>query len=392
MFGTKRTYLDFAAGAPVRPEAARAYAAAAHLYGNPSSPHDEGRKARAVLEDARARIARLVECKSDDVVFTSGATEANNIAIQGVLRAALAEGKKPHALYLPSSHASTVETMQAMAREGVEVEPLPVMHGRVDIEQLNKLIRPETVLISLDAVCGETGTIWNTREVRQAAPDALLHVDASQAPLSEKLHRAHFGADLVTFDASKVGGERGIGCLIAARTLPIAPLMQGGGQERGMRPGSESPALARAFAEALEVCARERESFIARAVQDRAGLLKVLEGVSGLHINEGRETAHHILNLSLTGRDTDYVAALLDDGGLTPGKRSFAVSTKSACETDSEHGSRAVLTLTGDAERARTTLRISWGQSTKSRDIAAFSQALLAVLHFVDSAQTRTHH
>jgi len=139
----RRVYLDCAAG----------------LNDNPSSPHEEGRRARKILEDARTNIARLIEVQPDDVIFTSGATEANALAILGVPTTG------DHVLYLPGTHASIVENMKLLALRGVETEELPIKDGRVDCEHLKRIIRPETRLVCMDAVCGETGVVWNTREV-----------------------------------------------------------------------------------------------------------------------------------------------------------------------------------------------------------------------------------
>lgn len=387
MWRKRRTYLDFAAGA----------------RGNPSSPHAEGRVAKKMLEGARKEIATLAEVKPDDIVFTSGATEANAIAILGIPRAG------DHALYLPSAHASVVENMKLLAERGVAVEALPIKDGKVDCAALEKMIRPETVLAAMDAVCGETGTIWNTREVaetmRAAAkrflapsgpvrtgqpvasksvlpPRAFLHIDASQAPLTEKISRSHFGADTLVFDSAKVGGPRGAGCLIAHRTIPITPLYRGGGQERGLRSGTENPEAAHGFARALARAAQGREEFRASAERGRALLLSRIEKIPGLVVNAGSESAPHILNISLPGRDTDYLVALLDAAG-------FAVSTRSACETDREEGSRAVYALTGDLERAASTLRISWGPATSARALARFAAALRREAAFVDTAASR---
>jgi cysteine desulfurase len=250
-------------------------------------------------------------------------------------------------------------------------------------------------------VCGETGVVWNTRDVARvlavvcAKPGfvqpglahgfagrmsggPVLHVDASQAPPTEKLARAHFGADLLTLDASKVSTVRGIGCLVAPRAVPLAPLYAGGGQERGMRPGSEAPALAEAFAAGLARAVEGREAFAASARDRRAALLAQLAArIPDLLVNEGPHQAPHILNVSLPGRDTDYLVALLDEAG-------FAVSTKSACETDSGEGSRAVAALFGDARRAASTLRISWGRDTREGDLARFADALARAAAFID--------
>ena len=376
-FMARRVYLDYASGE----------------VGNPSSAHEEGRHAKKALEGARTRLARLVEAKPDDVIFTSGATEANALAIIGHVRALRKAGKKDiHILYLPSAHASIVENMRILAEEGAQVDELPIRDARVDTDVLAKMLRKGTVLVSMDAVCGETGVVWNTREVAETlrkshdgdgVPRALLHVDASQAPLTEKISRAHFGADVLTFDASKVGKTRGIGALIAHRTIPMTPFYRGGGQERGLRPGSGTPDLAESFVRSLEAAVAGRAAFRFAALRERVRVVEhITNAIPDVYIQEGRLQAPNILNLALPGRDTDYLLALLDEAG-------FAVSSRSACETDSEEGSRAVFALTGDRERARTTLRISWGPRTRPRDLMRFSRALAQAVAFIDTKESR---
>ncbi|HYF29178.1 MAG TPA: aminotransferase class V-fold PLP-dependent enzyme [Candidatus Paceibacterota bacterium] len=374
VFGTTRIYLDWAAAAPVSPRALLAFSRAIALAGNPSSPHAEGRAARDVLEDARVRIARLAGTKPDAVIFTSGATEANALGITGHLRALIEEGGDPaqlHVLYLPSAHASVIGAMRALERIGVATEA---------ITKLEAQLRPETVLVVVDLVCGETGQIYKVRDIRRALDRTgrkiALFADASQAPRVESFELQRLGADMVSLDAQKVGGVRGIGALIAPRNIPLRPLSLGGGQERGLRPGTESPALAAAFATALEECARDRSAFTAAARDRRIKLTEALRAIPRMEINEGKLQAPHILNLSLIGRDTDYLLALLDEAG-------FAISTKSACETD-EAGSRAVLAMTDDAARASSTLRISWGPATKPRDLDRFADALISTVRFAD--------
>jgi cysteine desulfurase len=367
----KRIYLDTASG----------------VVGNPSSPHEEGRLARRVLEDARITIARLLEVQADDIIFTSGATESNALAILGHVRAKREEARDDapgrnnmHVLYLPSAHASLVENVLELVREGVSVEALPIKNYRVDTEALKGMIRPETILVAMEAVCGETGVVWNTREVAEVLRQAragfdgariTLHTDASQAPHTEKITRDHFGADLMTLDASKVSVERGSGVLVVHRTIPLSPLYAGGRQERGLRPGTESPALAQSFATALRATTLGREAFRSSALSIRAHLSSLIkEAVPSVSIHEGSSQAPHILSLSLPGVDTDYMTALLDEAG-------FAVATRSACETDSETGSRAVYVLTGDEALARSTLRISWGKSFSTADCSRFRKAFL---------------
>lgn len=374
-----RVYLDSASG----------------LAGNPSSPHAEGRAAKDELENARITIARLVEVQPDDVLFTSGATEANALAILGHVRALRQRAGSDtvgrnhiHVLYLPSSHASIIENVGILASEGVMVEALPVADYRVDTDALKKMIRKETALVTMDAVCGETGVVWNTREVAdvlrksRAATLPLLHVDASQAPLTEKCTRAHFDADLLTFDSSKVSIERGMGVLVAHRTIPLVSLYGGGGQERGLRPGTESPSRAQAFAEALVKASEGREAFRASVTEHRSHLAeRIKKEIENVYIQEGRSQAPQILNIALPGRDTDYLVTLLDEAG-------FAVATRSACETDSEYGSRAVYTLTGSRELAASTLRVSWGTDVSLRELNRFVDALLEAIAFIDRGST----
>jgi cysteine desulfurase len=385
----KRTYLDFAAAAPVSKGALRAHTAVLKQFGNPSSVHAEGRAARAILEDARLAIARMAGVKADAVLFTSGATEANALAIVGSIQALIEQGRSPesmHILYLSGAHASTIGAVAQLKERGVLTEELRITDGAIDLPALAKQLQPGTVLVAVDVVCGEMGALYNVRDVRRALDAArkgggeriLLHADASQAPRVTPYELTRLGADTLSLDAQKVGGVRGIGALIAPRSVTLSPIMRGGGQERGLRPGTESPALAAAFAVALAESDEERESFTERAVVARALLLKTLNGsLPNLFANEGREQAPSILNLSLLGRDTDYLVALLDEAG-------YAVSTRSACETESEEGSRAVLALTGDQERARATLRVSWGPGTKTSDLTRFANALIKAVRFLD--------
>ena len=378
----RRTYLDFAAATPVSKEALRAYKKALTVYGNPSSPHTEGKAAREILEDARVRIARLASVKSDAVIFTSGATEANALVLLGYMRA-LARDREPssvHCLYLPSAHVSTRGAMEMLKAEGFSIEPLRLKDGTIDLVALKSQIRPETALIALEAVCGETGTVFPIRDVRRALPDGScirIHVDASQLPRVGPFELTRLGADTLSLDAQKVGGVRGTGVLIVPRSMHIAPLSIAGGQERGLRPGTESHAGAAAFAIALEKAHETRDTFRMRALRDREVLKGILvKEIPGIAFNEWKEFAPHILNLSLAARDTDYVQALLDEAG-------FAVSTRSACATDAE-GSEAVLALTGDQERAASTLRISWGIETSSQDLKRLAVALIQAVRFVD--------
>lgn len=387
----KRTYLDWAAAAPIAPVAARAFANALTTFGNPSSPHTEGRAARSLLDDARTRLARLASVKSDSVIFTGGATEANALGTIGAIRALWDAGTEPsqmHVLYLPSAHASTRGCMDELASWGVMTESLVLTEGAVDLIALAGQVRKETRLVALEAVCGETGTRFDTRGVRQILDGkskeygtrVLMHVDASQLPLVESFERTRLSADTLSLDAQKVGGVRGVGALIAPRNVALAPLIRGGGQERELRPGTEATASISAFVAALEVANEMHGSFLANARLLRERLIETLaRTIPDMHVNGGKQTVPHIVNVSLPGRDTDYLVALLDEAG-------FAVSTRSACATN-EEGSRAVLAMTSDQERAQSTLRVSWGPTTQPRDLERFAEALVRAVRFLDATR-----
>ncbi|HEY0010445.1 MAG TPA: aminotransferase class V-fold PLP-dependent enzyme [Candidatus Paceibacterota bacterium] len=386
----KRSYLDWASAAPVASAAKLAFVRALAHGGNPSSPHREGVEAKRVLEDARLKIARLTEVKPAGVIFTSGATEANNLALQGVVMALRAKGVPAgdiHLLYLPGAHASVINTVRTLTSYRIDAEALELRDGRIDVEDFRKKLKPTTRLVVLDAVCGETGTRYDTRSVRTILETfareggyerALLHVDASQASLAAPFDLTRLAADSVALDGQKVGGIRGIGALCIRSNVKLAPLMQGGGQEGGLRPGTEPVALASAFAAALTEAFEGQAAFMLRAQRSRDQLIALLTAqLPSLVVNRGREGVPHILNFSLPGLDTDYAVMLLDAEG-------FAVATKSACEADAEQGSRAVRALTGDEARARSTLRVSWGPATKERELKRFAHALVRTAHFLD--------
>lgn len=395
MFGQskKRVYLDWAAASPVSPRAERVFAAALSACGNPSAAHVEARAARAVLDDARTKIARLAEVRTEGVIFTSGATEANALAILGSVRARGVSGA--HVLYQAGAHASVIAAVKMLEQEGARIE-------EIRLADVGAQLTPETALVALDAVNSETGEVFDALSVRRVLDahrarggTALLHVDAAQAPRARGFTLATMGADMVTLDAQKVGGVRGIGALLVRQGIMLLPLYGGGGQEGGRRSGTESPALASAFASALMECSEAKEKFTEKSARMRANLIERISGIENMFVNEGKEKVSHILNVSLLGRDTDYLVTLLDTEG-------FAVATRSACESSHSgrmiglpaaegteawqagEGSRPVLALTGDAERARTTLRISWGPSTGERDLDLFAEALIRNVRFLD--------
>lgn len=383
----KRVYLDVAASAPVSQKSLAVYMRHLSLVGNPSSLHQEGARAKEVLEDARVRIAHLAQVRAHNVVFTSGATEANTLAIVGYIRKQIQDGVRPeqmHVLFHTGAHSSVVESVAEVQRLGVQTEPLALLAGLPDTVALKKQIRPETVLVILESVSGETGSIFSTRDVRRALDSAVLahktrvrlHVDASQAPRVQSIVLSQLGADSLALDAQKVGGVRGIGALLFSREPHVTPLMFGGPQERDLRPGTENPALASAFASALEECQDTRELFLKRAREIRGGFLRELTTIKDMDVHESSDQAPHIISLSFLNRDTDYLLFLLDAKG-------YAVSTKSACESGKE-GSRMVALMSGSDSKARSTLRVSFGPDTTETDLVSCAKEIVRSIRFLD--------
>lgn len=378
----KRIYLDYAAAMPVSPNALRAFETASRFSGNPSSAHEEGRNARVLLEDARKRIAALLGAKAENVYFVSGATEGNNLAVRGMVAAAQKRGVvEPHVLIEEGAHASLTALAEALTREGANVEWLSVKGGALSTRELKEKVRPCTVLVAVQAVCGETGSRHDTRDMqtilKKEAPHAKLHVDASQLPLAESADMTRLGADILVLDAQKVGGVRGVGILAVQKGIELAPLLSGGSQERGLRPGTPSPALARAFVIALEEARANAHEFTEKATRLRTDFIKTLKAqVPQTVVHGGIKTVPHIMSFSLPGLDTDYLQALLDKEGV-------AVSTKSACETDSP-GSRAVLAQTGSEEESRSTLRVSFGPMTTEHELQVAGKKLVDAVRFLE--------
>lgn len=388
----RRIYLDGAASMPVSPRAKRAFLSALGVYGNPSSAHEEGRHAEALLTRARETVAREAGVKSDSVIFTSGATEANALLISGRIEALRARGRtneSMHILYAPGSHASVIQAVEKESMRGVSCKMLEVKEGRIAKETFKASLTPQTALILVDLVESETGVLTDVRALRRILDEVysevplnerpILHADASQAPLVESISLPHVLSHTLSLDAQKIGGIRGAGALICPRTIELSPLLLGGGQERGLRSGTEAVALIASFSEALKEAGEKRTVFKKRASLDREFLITSLrKNAKNLEINEGKENAPHILNLSLIGRDTDYLQALLDAEG-------FAVSTRSACETD-EPLSRAVLALTNDRARASATLRISWGSDIRRSELSLFVRAFSRSVSFLEAS------
>lgn len=378
----KRMYLDYASATPVLPQAELAVRRSQGIFGNPGAIHSEGVAAARALEESRDRIALELGCKSREIVFVSGGTEANNLAILGYARQLAILKKMRHSHWIVSAieHPSVLDCFGEVERLGGSVTYVePDERGIISVEAVSKTLKPKTVFISIGWANHEIGTIQSIRDIsraiREKRPEILIHTDAGQAPLyiSPQVHT--LDADLVSFDSGKLYGPRGIGALYVGNRASLSRIMQGGGQERGLRAGTENVALAAGFAEAMAQIGADRSAEVDRIVGLRDALAaQITSHVPSAVINgDLRRILPHILNISIPDIASEYVTLALDQRGI-------AISTKSACREGEESRSHVVDALRGEEWRAATTLRFSLGRSTRRSDIARVSATLAEVL------------
>ncbi len=393
----RRIYADWAATTPLDPRVARAMTKARALWANPSAIHAEGVRAKKALEVARVSVARLLSAKPDEIFFTSGGTESNVTVIRGVVAAYVKSGANLADVHIVSSsieHSSILETLRELEGQGVSVTYIePNENGIVSADEVVAAIRSNTVLVTCMLANNEIGTlqpvskigagIRKVRAAKIATSDGsggtvrsdtrfpVFHSDASQAPLWLSCDLEGLRVDALTLDAHKMCGPKGIGALVLRHGVPCEPLMRGGGQERGMRPTTESVELVVGFAEALRLAQEGRERRGARALSARTKLVAELERqVPGLVVNGSLDRRlPNNLNISLPNlSDPEFAVIRLDARGI-------ACSTKSSC-LKGEESSYVVASLGGPSWRARNTLRFSIDPDITSSQIKRISDAI----------------
>jgi cysteine desulfurase len=357
-----RIYLDHNATFPPFPEAVRAMQGWLEGFGNPSSVHWHGRRARAALEEARARVAALCGGRPAEIVLTSGATEANALALRGALDAAGGGDLVISAIEHPSV-AATAEWLEGRGvgrtRVGVGRE------GRVDPAAVAAALGPRTVLVSVMLANHETGVVQPIREIAAAArrAGALVHTDAAQAAGRVPIDAEALGVDLLTLSAHKLGGPPGVGALWVRPGTPLAPLLHGGGQEAGRRAGTENLAGAVGFGAAARVAADlARDGAAVAALRDRleTGLCAAWPGA----VVHGRGAARlpNTACLGFPGLDGEAAVMRLDLEGI-------AASLGSACASGSMRPSPVLLAMGAGEDLARASLRFSLGPRTTRAEI-----------------------
>jgi cysteine desulfurase len=324
----ERIYLDHNATTPLLPavwEAMRPLLTEVH--GNPASAHHAGRQTRRALEDARERTAALLGAQPDEVIFTSGATEANNLALFG-----LAGSPPGYVIVSAVEHPAVIEPARRLAERGFTLDYLPVdATGVVRVEVLPTLLRPETRLVSVMLANNETGALQPVAALATQLPEATrYHCDAAQAAGKVPIHFHDLGVSSLALSAHKFHGPPGVGALLLRRGVPLQPQLWGGHQQRGHRPGTEPVALAIGLATALDLAQQEREARQAHILRLRRRFLERLRELAAPVVLNGPESGGlpHTLNLSFPGCRAESLLMNLDLAGI-------ACSTGSACSSGS---------------------------------------------------------
>src|SRR3989344_2654162 len=358
MFWNKRIYADAAAATPVSARSQRELIRLLSLYGNAGALHKEGVDAKKALERARASIAASVGAHADEIVFTASGTEANNLALHGLLRPMLLQDGEVHAITCAIEHQSVLEPLRALEREGLYVTVLDVdKEGLVHPESLRAAFNDETALVSIQLVNSEVGTIEPVRELIKvlrkndkknlpAGRQVYFHTDVSQAPLWVDINVEKLGVDLMTLDAQKVLGPKGVGALYVRRGVPIEALLWGGKQERGLRGGTENVAAAGAFAVALADAKRGVEKRVKNMTAVRDYLWAEIKRLIPDAKYQGPSLMSDIkdgpclrvannLNISIPGLEAEMGVVSLDALGIS-------ASTRRACTIGADEPSHVI--------------------------------------------------
>lgn len=369
----KRIYLDNSATTPVAAEVLEAMAPYfCEAYGNASSLHASGREARQAIEEGRAKIAGALEVSPSEIVFTSGATEANNLTIIGM---AFAHEEKRHIITSKIEHHAVLHPCQWLESQGYEVTTLDVdATGQIDLEQLKDAIRKDTLLVSIMAGNNEIGTLQPVGEIGAICRErgVAFHTDAVQA--YGKIQLPTDSIDLLSVSAHKLHGPKGVGFLMVRKGISFTPLLHGGGHEGGRRSGTENTPGIVGLAAASSLAFNKMEETTARMRRFKRRLIDAINAIPGTRLN-GHETESlpHIVNVSFQGIEGESLVMKLDEHGIE-------TSTGSACSSPTLEPSHVLLAIGVPISMAHGSLRISTGRQTTEQDVDTFLDVLPRVV------------
>jgi cysteine desulfurase len=362
-----KIYVDHAATSPIHPSVAEVMLEVMkNTFGNPSSIHSYGREARKVIDESRMTLAKSIGAKPNEVIITSGGTEADNYAIVGIAESYQHQGK--HIITTQIEHHAVLHTCQQLEKRGFDVTYLTVNEvGEISLKELNDAIREDTILVSIMYGNNEVGTMQPIKEISELlkSSNALFHTDAVQAYGIIPIDVYELGIDLMSVSAHKLNGPKGIGFLYAREGVSLAPRFFGGEQERKRRPGTENVAAIAGFKQAVSIAQDDMFEKQKQFVHYKKMFIKRLEESSiSFHQNGLLEKSlPHVLNLSFPGTDVEAMLVNLDLAGI-------AASSGSACTAGSIDPSHVLVAMHGkDSERIRNSIRFSFGLYNTENEI-----------------------
>lgn len=377
----RRIYLDNSATTKICKEALDKYAEASlECFGNPSSLHALGFEAEKLMSAARAEILASIAAKDARVIFTASGSEANNLAIIGRAHAKdRYRGAK--IITTDGEHASVTEPLEKLAGEGFRIVKIPTVGGKLDMAALEAELTSDVVLVSMMMVNNETGALYDipavSRLMKIRSKEALLHVDATQSYMKIPFSKASLGADMITLSSHKVEGPKGVGALVVGENVikarGLSPMILGGGQEGGMRSGTENvPAIA-AFGEAVHIGRAKIRERYAKMDSLRTSLIEKLAALPEISPTLPASHAPNILNITLPKIKSETMLHYLSSFGIY-------VSSGSACSSNGGHTSSALVAYGRSSEEADSSIRISLSHNNTAEDIDALVEALGAGL------------
>ncbi len=371
---SKEIYLDNSATTKPYPEVVqKIYTILTDVYGNPSSIHRLGRESKRELEKARKNIADSLKVKPEEICFTSGGTEADNLAIKGACFANRHLGNR--IITTTVEHAAVTKTIRDLKKQGWEAEYIPALSGKLDLEALEKAIDEKTVLISVMLVNNETGCVFPVHKIKEIIKkknsQAILHCDAVQGYGKIKFSASELGVDLLSISAHKIHGPKGVGALYVKNGTKMFSVNLGGGQERGLRSGTESVPLIAGFGEAVKIMFSNFEKDTAHLKKLRNYCLdRIKKMLPGAVINSAKDGAPHIVNISLPGLANRDVLEFLDSRGIF-------VSSAAACKSNHSRGPSVLESLGISRDLANSALRISFSYLNTEQDVDVLMSTLL---------------
>lgn len=380
----KRVFLDYASTTPVDKEVFKKMKKYfSKSFANAQSIHKEGVENKKILNDSRKRVSRLIQVKNNEVIFTGGGTESANLAILGVSYKAKSKIDKPHIITTTIEHVAVLEACKFLENNGFEVTYLEVDEGGiVSPDKIEKALRPETVLVTTMLANNEIGTIFPVRDYSRVISKykeennrnnnkyPYLHTDASQAPNYLDINVNRLGVDLMTLDGSKIYGPKGIGCLVKKDHVEIDSISFGGGQEFGLRAGTENIPLIYGFSLALEktLKIKDQETERLRKIQ-KYFIAELSKKIPNSKINGSIEKRlPNNVNVCIPGINAEFVVIQLDQKGI-------ACSSMTACRNLADVSSSYVVEEIND-DCGKTSLRFSMGRDTKKKDIDRLIETL----------------